>query len=208
MFVGACAGQAVDDGAPTEDRGPIGKADLFGSCEADDGDDHCGGKSDGNCWCDDLCVDFGDCCGDVEDVCGGDDGDDGADDGEQCGDVLCALFCEHGFKTDENGCEVCECNEQPCGGFLGLPCDEGFVCVDFPGDDCDPQNGGADCGGICVPARPRPAARAPAEAMQARAGATTCAPSTGTAATTTKRSARTTAAPRAASKRAPRARCA
>jgi hypothetical protein len=36
-----------------------------------------------------------------------------------------------------------------CGGFAGIPC-EGGKCVDDPTDDCDPQHGGADCGGICV----------------------------------------------------------
>jgi hypothetical protein len=37
-----------------------------------------------------------------------------------------------------------------CGGFAGIPCEGGKKCVDDPTDDCDPQNGGADCGGICV----------------------------------------------------------
>lgn len=38
-----------------------------------------------------------------------------------------------------------------CGGFAGLPCkDANKICVDDPRDDCDPLNGGADCGGICV----------------------------------------------------------
>ncbi|KAK0614596.1 hypothetical protein B0T14DRAFT_437454 [Immersiella caudata] len=38
-----------------------------------------------------------------------------------------------------------------CGGFAGFACkDEGKICVDDPRDDCDPLNGGADCGGICV----------------------------------------------------------
>ena len=36
-----------------------------------------------------------------------------------------------------------------CGGFAGIPCAEGYVCVDDPSDDCDPNQGGADCGGIC-----------------------------------------------------------
>ncbi len=38
-----------------------------------------------------------------------------------------------------------------CGGLAGLPCPEGFTCVDDPTDDCDPSNGGADCLGICRP---------------------------------------------------------
>ena len=35
---------------------------------------------------------------------------------EECGPVVCNLFCEDGFKLDANGCEICECNEpQGCG---------------------------------------------------------------------------------------------
>ena len=38
-----------------------------------------------------------------------------------------------------------------CGGFAGLPCAAAnYTCIDDPRDDCDPDNGGADCGGICV----------------------------------------------------------
>lgn len=37
-----------------------------------------------------------------------------------------------------------------CGGIAGIPCPAGFTCVDDPGDDCDPQAGGADCFGICM----------------------------------------------------------
>ncbi|KAK4209943.1 hypothetical protein QBC37DRAFT_429575 [Rhypophila decipiens] len=38
-----------------------------------------------------------------------------------------------------------------CGGFAGFACkDANKLCVDDPRDDCDPFNGGADCGGICV----------------------------------------------------------
>ena len=41
-----------------------------------------------------------------------------------------------------------------CGGFAGLPCPDGQMCIDDPSDACDPNNGGADCGGICVLAQP------------------------------------------------------
>lgn len=37
-----------------------------------------------------------------------------------------------------------------CGGIAGIACPDGQRCVDDPSDDCDPNNGGADCGGICV----------------------------------------------------------
>jgi hypothetical protein len=43
---------------------------------------------------------------------------------------------------------------QFCGGIAGFPCPEGQTCVDDPSDDCDPANGGADCGGICVASTP------------------------------------------------------
>lgn len=39
-----------------------------------------------------------------------------------------------------------------CGGIAAFPCPEGMQCIDDPDDSCDPQNGGADCGGICVAA--------------------------------------------------------
>lgn len=47
---------------------------------------------------------------------------------------------------------------QFCGGIAAFQCPEGYSCVDDPGDDCDPNSGGADCGGICIageqPAQP------------------------------------------------------
>lgn len=39
-----------------------------------------------------------------------------------------------------------------CGGIAGIPCPKGQECIDDPSDDCDPNNGGADCSGICIPA--------------------------------------------------------
>ncbi len=37
-----------------------------------------------------------------------------------------------------------------CGGIAGLQCPAGFACVDAV-DGCDPNAGGFDCSGICVP---------------------------------------------------------
>jgi hypothetical protein len=45
-----------------------------------------------------------------------------------------------------------------CGGIAGLPCPAGYVCVDDPGDECDPATGGADCPGICIPIGENPCA--------------------------------------------------
>jgi hypothetical protein len=54
-----------------------------------------------------------------------------------------------GNSTCAADAEMCEPTE--CGGFLALACPSGdFDCVDNPLDDCDPQNGGADCAGVCI----------------------------------------------------------
>lgn len=46
---------------------------------------------------------------------------------------------------------ICVPKETPtCGGFAGTQCPKGLFCYDVPDDKCDPDNGGADCGGICL----------------------------------------------------------
>lgn len=37
-----------------------------------------------------------------------------------------------------------------CGGIAGVVCPGTLVCVDYPGDDCDPAAGGADCADMCI----------------------------------------------------------
>jgi hypothetical protein len=41
-----------------------------------------------------------------------------------------------------------------CGGIAGIACPTGSVCVDDPTDSCNPNQGGADCGGYCKHAKP------------------------------------------------------
>ncbi|SPO04923.1 uncharacterized protein DNG_07608 [Cephalotrichum gorgonifer] len=58
-----------------------------------------------------------------------------------------------GLACDERG--ICVSEEVPrCGGYAGLQCpeDEGLECFDDASDDCDPENGGFDCMGICLTA--------------------------------------------------------
>jgi hypothetical protein len=61
---------------------------------------------------------------------------------------------DFGMQSLDGSCEAFNracCKPMSCGGFAGMMCSDGQLCVDNPGDDCDPQNGGADCMGICVP---------------------------------------------------------
>ena len=53
-----------------------------------------------------------------------------------------------GVAVAKNG--ACKPKPTFCGGIAGIPCPDGQTCIDDPSDDCDPNNGGADCGGICV----------------------------------------------------------
>ncbi len=48
-------------------------------------------------------------------------------------------------------CAPCPQPKDICGGLAGILCDAGKKCVDDTSDGCDPNNGGADCPGICVP---------------------------------------------------------
>ena len=66
-LVAACSGEAEPQDRTDRDmldRGPIGKADLSGSCV-----DSCDKKSSGTCWCDSECQSWGDCCTDYEPAC-------------------------------------------------------------------------------------------------------------------------------------------
>lgn len=199
-LLGACATEAMDTGGGAgPERGGLGKADLIGSCQTEE-DDLCGMQGTGTCFCDEACLDFGDCCHDADDVCGLEDDDDD-DDATFCGgflgqtcddDEYCAYepgdhcgfadagstceprpeFCPEIFapvcgcdgETYGNSCDAAaagtgvmhdgECAPPPPGGFCGgianIQCPDGQVCVQNPDSNCDPNLGGADCGGICV----------------------------------------------------------
>jgi hypothetical protein len=40
-----------------------------------------------------------------------------------------------------------------CAGLLGIACPGDYQCIDDYRDDCDPENGGADCSGLCAHAK-------------------------------------------------------
>ncbi len=71
----------------------------------------------------------------------------------ECADIR--FTCETGYLpfNDRCGCGcVVDPNPEPifCGGIAGIPCPDGLTCIDNPTDSCDPDCGGADCGGFCV----------------------------------------------------------
>jgi len=105
----ACAADATDSGSQAA-RGPIGKADMVGSCALTDCD---GAAPDGNCWCDDQCVEYGDCCGDRVEVCEGPVAPKcGGFVGFTCGDD--SMYC-HYDQEDNCGAvdQVGTCREMP-----------------------------------------------------------------------------------------------
>jgi len=60
--------------------------------------------------------------------------------------------CQPSPASPQDAAEVAQANEDGmfCGGIAGIPCPDGYTCVDNPFDDCNPKKGGADCGGVCV----------------------------------------------------------
>ena len=71
-------------------------------------------------------------------------------DASACAAVLCGpgTTCE---EIDGQGvCTPVEPAGPFCGGFAGIECPGAGACIDDASDECDPNNGGADCGGSCV----------------------------------------------------------
>ncbi len=62
-----------------------------------------------------------------------------------------AVRCAAGTICIEKEPGVAACvTPKTCGGIAGIACPGALECVDNPADSCDPANGGADCGGICL----------------------------------------------------------
>ncbi len=66
----ACDAEPGAESLSEDERGAAAKADVDGSCESPEGEVACEGQGFGSCWCDELCVAFGDCCADAEELCG------------------------------------------------------------------------------------------------------------------------------------------
>lgn len=165
-ITGCVAETAEPTDAGSTERGPLGKADAPGTCLADDGTDHCGGKSDGACWCDDLCAQYGDCCGDKQPICDGVDpgpvlcmSDGQCDDGEFCDHTQCLSNCPDGFICPAVCWGACEEEPQPpqcpdvCEAICaGEPEPELPQGCPLPGCDCpepEPEPEGPSCADAC-----------------------------------------------------------
>jgi hypothetical protein len=66
-----------------------------------------------------------------------------------CAAVLCPVNTTCDVIDGEARCNPIEPAGRFCGGIAGIECPGAGVCVDDPSDDCDPERGGADCGGVC-----------------------------------------------------------
>lgn len=74
--------------------------------------------------------------------------------GRVCSDVMCALWCENGFKTDADGCPICACKESACASDNDCAPDE--YCDFSGGRAVPPCPPGAFCdvkpdAGVCRP---------------------------------------------------------
>jgi len=124
------AGSCVDD--PSDDCDPErGGADCGGVCE-------CSGALV-------LCIQ-GTQFDDSPDVCA-------CVPAEPEPDACAAVRCRAGTHCEAEGDRARCVPDAPagrfCGGIAGIECPGAGVCVDDPSDDCDPERGGADCGGVC-----------------------------------------------------------
>lgn len=71
-------------------------------------------------------------------------------DASACAAVLCGPGTTCQEIDGEGVCTPLEPTGPACGGFAGRLCPGAGQCIDDASDDCDPDNGGADCGGLCV----------------------------------------------------------
>jgi len=66
-----------------------------------------------------------------------------------CALILCAPGTTCELIDGEGTCTPIEPSGPFCGGFGGFECPGSGSCVDDATDDCDPNDGGADCSGVC-----------------------------------------------------------
>ncbi len=139
-----CADVCVPDTKPRPCGGLVGATCPAGFECVDDRRDECDPDS-GGADCPGVCMPA------TTPQCRADD---------ECPHVLapCSLCADGSYACPRSQCRegVCsvvfEACTGPgfCGGIAGFSCPPGSTCIDDPKDDCDPNQGGADCGGVCV----------------------------------------------------------
>jgi hypothetical protein len=152
-----CADDPNDtcDGGPEVDCPGVCEPEISGECSADEDCPplaiECSICPDGTVTCPLSVCDHGRCTVALK----------GCPDMFHCG--AGGMECPAGFECVAVDGECDPLTDPDCGGFCrpidrlrcngvaGIVCPEGYVCVDDPNDDCDPNAGGADCGGICEP---------------------------------------------------------
>lgn len=154
---------------PASERGLALADGVVGSCA-----DACGEATlDGNCWCDEVCLEHGDCCGDKVDVCGGDAPDplipvlcevvEDCPIGLMCDRSACYSGCRDGDECDDACLGMCtEPTQQsvpnPTGTNVPDDDDQGHDGADDDDGDDEGDQGVSVCdcpaGDLCVPLCP------------------------------------------------------
>jgi hypothetical protein len=149
VLVGGCSGGGTLPGESTVSTPSVGQSEEALRARRCDGrrdrqcaeGQYCNGSKEGLCPGKrqaGVCATEPQICPDIfKPVCGC----DGNTYPNSCNAAAAGVAVEH-----EGQCA----KQQTCGGIAGIPCPGGGKCVDDPSDDCDPANGGADCGGICA----------------------------------------------------------
>ena len=147
---GSSSGEATSSGGQTSSGGSSGSGSSGASSSSGGGlcDDFVppgcvqsgcpeGQKCDTTVGCNPSQCDCDPGTGDI--LCTPDCGGGTCVEGVMCEPVVCELFCEFGFKTDRNGCEICECNPKPdCG------CQSDADCVKVTPGCCECNMGGKE----------------------------------------------------------------
>lgn len=137
LLIVGCGGDLEPESSRRGSTQASGKADTSGSCVG-----FCGQQSADGCWCDDLCMDKGDCCQDKLTVCGA-----GSLNCEQAGGQCAALtangvLCPEGFIS-EGDAGTCAVGAGCC---MPMQCPlTGVACV----PDC-PDSGKLEGGASCI----------------------------------------------------------
>ena len=145
-----CLGICVD--ASLTCGGSFGEACPDGLTCIDDSRDNCD-PGNGGADCGGICI-----VSPVPPVLAPGDPSQGGDELPRCGgpeNITCLndLTCVDNPKCTAGSVDclgTCTYIQMFCGGSAALECPDGLTCVDDPSDSCDPNNGGADCGGVCV----------------------------------------------------------